>query len=295
MTFAPSDAVRSTPACRRRVLLAGPAAARAAAAALLGRLGLRCDEVADGALAVAAVQAAGAEPYDAVLVAVAMPVLDGPSAARLLRALDFSGPIVGLAATEDGLDSVARARCSEAGCDACLAMPADAGALQRALGALFDRHRDLDQDRDRDRAARRVDQVGGKVAPAPHLDLADLGPAAGPAPSPSPPAAAAMALPPSDTGFEHLPAFASFRSIFLAALAQRVAELEAACALADWRTVAAAAHNLKGSGGTFGFPEVSLHATAIESAARAADAAAVSAALARLHSHAAGLIGSTSF
>jgi HPt (histidine-containing phosphotransfer) domain-containing protein len=178
-------------------------------------------------------------------------------------------------------------------------MPADAGALQRALGALFDRHRDLEQDRDRDRdrdrAARRVDQVGGKVAPAPHLDLADLGPAAGPAPSPSPPAAAALALPPSDTGFEHLPAFASFRGIFLAALAQRVVELEAACALADWRSVAAAAHNLKGSGGTFGFPEVSLHATAIESAARAADAAAVSAALARLHSHAAGLIGSTSF
>lgn len=289
MTFAPSDAVCSTPACLRRVLLAGPAAARAAAAALLGRMGLRCDEVADGALAVAAVQAAGAEPYDAVLVAVAMPVLDGPSAARLLRALDFSGPIVGLAATDDSLDGAARARCSEAGCDACLAMPADAGALQRALGAMWDR------DRDRDRAARRVDQVGSKVAPAPHLDLADLGPAAGPAPSPSPPAAAALALPPSDTGFEHLPAFASFRSIFLAALAQRVAELEAACALADWRSVAAAAHNLKGSGGTFGFPEVSLHATAIESAAHAADAAAVSAALAHLHSHAAGLIGSTSF
>lgn len=274
-------------------MLAGPAAARAPAAALLGRLGLRCDEVADGALAVAALQAAGADHYDAVLMAVAMPVLDGPSAARLLRALDFSGPIVGLAATDDSFDGAARARCSEAGCDACLAMPADAGALQRALGAMWDR--DLEQDRDRDRAARRVDQVGGKVAPAPHLDLADLGPAAGPAPSPSPPAAAALPLPPSDTGFEHLPAFAGFRGIFLAALAQRVAELEAACALADWRTVAAAAHNLKGSGGTFGFPEVSLHATAIESAARAADAAAVSAALARFRNHAAGLIGLTSF
>lgn len=279
MTFSPFDAVCSTPALRRRVLLAGPAAARVPAAALLGRLGLRCDEVADGALAVAAVQAAGRDPYDAVLMAVAMPVLDGLAAARLLRALDFSGPIVGLAATEDGLDGAARDRCIEAGCNACVAMPADAGALQRALGAMWDR------------AARREDHAGDGVAPAPRPLVPAAAADAASAAAPSPHAAADLALPPSDTGFEHLPAFAGFRSIFLAALAKRVAELDAACALADWRTVAAAAHNLKGSGGTFGFPEVSLHATAIESAARAADAAAATAALARLRSHAGGLIG----
>lgn len=89
-------------------------------------------------------------------------------------------------------------------------------------------------------------------------------------------------LPPSDTGFEHLPAFAGFRLTFRATLGERLRQLKLAAAAADWADVAATAHIIKGGGGTFGFPQVSQCAAVLETAAVAADADAVAAALGAL-------------
>ena len=61
-------------------------------------LGHACEEAEDGQQAVDMVRAslaAGGEPYDTVLTDYMMPVLDGPGAARGIRALGYKGKIFG--------------------------------------------------------------------------------------------------------------------------------------------------------------------------------------------------------
>ena len=231
----PQAASTSHAGAGRRVLLAGVGEREKDLAATLAREGFLCDQVADGALAIAAVTESGKQ-YAAVLMAPAMPVLDGLAAVAVLRAIGFGGPVLALtvAGVDDGAAAVAGQR--RAGFSASVAANAAAAALAAAL-----------------RQPTR--------------------------------------LQPSDTGFEDLPAFGRFRHSFQAALGQRVAQLSSAAGAADWAALAHQAHNLKGSGGTFGFPEISRFATEVELAARAADGDAAGAAIERLRAHAALLDG----
>jgi CheY-like chemotaxis protein len=211
-------------------------------AALLGRIGVACDVVGDGALAV---QAAASDHYDAILMALDLPVLDGLTATTVLRATGFGGPIVAL--THMPCEDVAAdARLRQAGVSASIGLPVDAATLGAILAAVL---------------AARV--AGPRAATGQRVPV----------------------LPPSDTGFEHLPAFAGFRNSFLLALDARMRELAGAVAGADWHGVASLAHTLKGAGGTFGFPQVSQYATELETGARGSDGAAVAAALLRLQAH----------
>ncbi len=269
-------AERSAAWVGRRVLLAEHGAGGAASAARFVQFGLLCDQAGDGALAVAAV---GTGHYAAVFLALDMPVLDGLRTARVLRALGYGGPIIALGAlrredgdafeddgegggnVSDAADLAFAAVLRQGGCDGHLALPVDAGALELLLHGMWT-----------DGAARPAGGAGVAATANAGADAKD-------------PAALAT----SDTGFEDLPAFAGFRAGFRAALAQRLAELEIAAADADWPTLAARAHTLKGTGGTFGFPGVSLHASSTELGARAADAAAVGAALEQLRAHIASL------
>lgn len=221
---------------------------------LLRRLGMRCECVGDGALAIAAV--AGAH-YDAILMAVKMPVLDGLAAAPVLRAIGFAGPIIALAAPGAASAGV------PAGFSARLDRPYETARLAQLLT----------------RTSGHIVAEGQSVPGQSAQAAANAG--AGIARGAAPP------LSPSDTGFENLPAFAGFRSNFRGALNARLAELRGAAAASDWHSVARQAHTLKGSGGTFGFPGVSELATLIELGARRADAAAVADLLDRLQSHAA--------
>lgn len=272
----PGPAGRSVAWAGRRVLLAEHGAAGAASAARFVEFGLQCDHADDGALAVSA---AGAGHYAAVFLALDMPVLDGLRTARVLRALGYGGPIIALGAlrredgdafkddgdgggnVSDAADHAFAAALRQAGCDGHLALPVDSGALELLLHGMWT-----------DGAVRHAGGAGAATAANAGADAKD-------------PATSAT----SDTGFEDLPAFAGFRAGFRAALAQRLAELEIAAADADWPTLAARAHTLKGTGGTFGFPGVSLHASSAELGARAADAAAVGAALEQLRAHIASL------
>lgn len=55
---------------------------------------------------------------------------------------------------------------------------------------------------------------------------------------------------------------------FVAELPERFAALEKAAAGQDWQEVRRLAHQLKGSGGSYGFPEITAAAAKVEDAAR---------------------------
>lgn len=61
-----------------------------------------------------------------------------------------------------------------------------------------------------------------------------------------------------------------------------VTSIATALATGDWKTVYVLGHSMKGSGGGYGFDEISVIGEVIETAAKAEDAAAVKTGVARL-------------
>ncbi|HEY8925458.1 MAG TPA: chemotaxis protein CheB, partial [Polyangia bacterium] len=90
---------------------------------------------ADGRRALAEVERAMAssEPFDAIVLDMQMPVMDGYDAARALREAGYLGSIVALTASAMRGD---RERCLAAGCDEYLAKPVDRLTLLRALAGV---------------------------------------------------------------------------------------------------------------------------------------------------------------
>ena len=124
-----------------RVLLAEDNAVnQKVAVRLLQKMGLEADVVGDGAEAVAAVrEAAGARPYDVVLMDVQMPVLDGLAATAQIRAsvaADRQPYVVALTANAMEGD---REACLGAGCDDYLSKPVRPDALAAALARRAER------------------------------------------------------------------------------------------------------------------------------------------------------------
>jgi PAS domain S-box-containing protein len=124
----------STPAPRRlRVLLAEDNPVnRRVAIAMLRRMGHDCEAVEDGRAAVLAAAAGG---WDALLMDVQMPEMDGLAATRLIREHERRAglpalPIIAL--TASALDGERQA-CLQAGMDAVVAKPVTGAALSAAL------------------------------------------------------------------------------------------------------------------------------------------------------------------
>lgn len=122
-----------------RLLVADDVAAnQAVARALLETAGHVVDCVGDGALAVAAVSRSTAEgaPYDAVLMDVMMPGVDGLEATRRIRALpgnEARTPILAVTASAFAADIAA---CRAAGMDGHVAKPIEREAMLAVLGRL---------------------------------------------------------------------------------------------------------------------------------------------------------------
>ena len=131
-TAAPAPPPAATTPCRVLVVEDNPTN-RVVISAMLTRLGARTTLVEDGAQGVEAIRGGGA--FDLVLMDLQMPVLDGDSATRQIRAWERETghakvPIVALTANAYEDD---RARCLEAGMDDFLAKPVAIAGLQGML------------------------------------------------------------------------------------------------------------------------------------------------------------------
>ena len=103
---------------------------------LLDKLGLSADVVSDG---VEAVENAGRQDYDVILMDVQMPRMDGLDATRAIRGMDRHQPYV-IMLTANAMESD-RERCLGAGADMYLTKPVSLESLATALESARDRQR----------------------------------------------------------------------------------------------------------------------------------------------------------
>jgi CheY-like chemotaxis protein/HPt (histidine-containing phosphotransfer) domain-containing protein len=219
---------------RGKVLLAedGPDN-RVLISAILRKAGVEVETAENGRVAV---EKALARRFDAILMDMQMPQLDGYQATRQLRQSGYRGPIIALTAHAMAEDCQ---KCLAAGCDEYLTKPVDRAALLSAL-------------------AQRLS-----------------GPATAPAEGPP-----ALATPGSDSpcGIESAyaddPDMVEVIDGFVAALPERIGALLDSFAGGDYETLERLAHQLKGAGGSYGYPLLTQQARKLEQAARALDAQA---------------------
>jgi PAS domain S-box-containing protein len=236
---------------------------RELAALVLGEAGLAVDEAENGQVAV---DKAAATRYDAILMDMSMPVMDGYTATRTLRARGLTTPIFALTAhAMKGFEEEILA----AGCTGYVTKPIDIDVL---LGALAERL-----------GGRRVAvSAAPPAAPAPAQAAAATVPAAASAARAAEPGA------PVVSSYAGQPRMVPIIRKFGARLDAQLAAMDAALAGGDLTELAALAHWLKGAGGTVGYHAFTEPARVLETGAKAGDREAA-AALRELR-HLAGLL-----
>ena len=190
-----------------------------------------------------AVDAASADQFDAILMDMQMPVMNGYDAAGTLRARGDQTPIIALTANAMKGDEE---KCRQAGCSGFLSKPIDIDRLLATLGQLLG-------------AGEQVN--GAPIAPE-HEDAAD-----------EPQMAIHSSLPTDD------PEFAAIVEEFVEHLRERLATMQSHCDAGQLDDLAREAHWLKGSGGTAGFDVFTVPAAELEQLAKRGDADAAGKAL----------------
>jgi len=227
---------------------------------MLSRAGATVLTAENGEVAVAM---AAQEPFDAILMDMQMPVLDGYSAARKLREMGNTAPIIALTAHAMAGDEK---KCLAAGCTGYLTKPIQS-----------------------DRLIERLRQVLPPSGTQPAASGAQS--AASPAPPPASPEAEPLvsSLPADDPDFREI--IGEFIEIFH----QKLSAMEEALAREDLDDLAALAHWLKGSGGTAGFDTLTLSAKRIEKLAKQHQRAPLEGALQDLRELAARIVAPSAF
>jgi signal transduction histidine kinase/DNA-binding response OmpR family regulator/HAMP domain-containing protein len=180
------------------------------------------------------VEAALACPFDAILMDMQMPIMDGYSAARKLRAEGLTLPIVALTAHAMKGDE---RKCRDAGCSDFLTKPVEAHQLYAKLAESF--------------TGRLGAQSGApsRAFAENHAENHAKQPTKGPI---------ASTLPMDDEEFR------AAVEQFLDKSRVAVDALPALVEVRDWRTLREQAHWLKGSGGTAGYAALSVAAAELE-------------------------------
>ncbi|MGL4513567.1 MAG: ATP-binding protein [Lacipirellulaceae bacterium] len=202
---------------------------------LLRRAGIEVEMAENGR---EGVEAALACPFDAILMDMQMPVMDGYTAARTLRAEGLTLPIVALTAHAMKGDE---AKCREAGCSDFLTKPVEAAQLYEKLSEFF---------------TARTDRSTAESAPV-AASVTTQPPRGASATDPSP---IASLLPTDDE---------EFRTVveeFLDKTGVEVLAMRGLIDACDWPALRERAHWLKGSGGTAGYPALSDLAHDLEQA-----------------------------
>jgi len=203
---------------------------------VLSQQGLWVEQAEDGQVAVTMARKGG---FDLILMDMQMPVMDGYTATRAIRASGMKVPIVALTANAmSGFE----AQMTEAGCDAFLTKPIDIDKLIATLAPL------LGGQRVEARAAAPT-QPAAAAQPASARGVA--------APAITSRLAGESAL---------LPVLRKFR----ARLNQRMAEARELESRSDYAAIAQFAHWLRGSAGSMGYDAFTAPASELEAAAKAA-------------------------
>uniref|UniRef100_UPI0039F6D407 response regulator n=1 Tax=Sulfuriferula sp. GW6 TaxID=3345112 RepID=UPI0039F6D407 len=222
----------------------------------------------NGRLALQALETAG--PFDAVLMDIQMPEMDGYTATRQIRASAHAAvKIIALTAnamTED------REACLAAGMDDFVAKPVDPGHLYHTLLQCVGRQPALDA------------RKSGGDAPTNEPAVASSSPAVGQA---QPPAGGRLVdLSNLAEAVRHNPQRLRKHALkFLDVARSTSEEMQAALARGDLVALAALGHKLKSSARTVGAPELARLCEELERAGRANDAARVAEILSALPSH----------
>jgi signal transduction histidine kinase/CheY-like chemotaxis protein len=193
---------------------------------VLEEAGLEISEAEHG---LAALEASQRTAFDAILMDMQMPVMDGFTATKKIREVGVTTPIVAL--TANAMKGFER-ECIQAGCTAYLTKPIDIGALLECLGGFLNGTRVLqssEAEKRRDLALPSAGPLISRLADNPKLQ----------------------------------PTLVRFA----ARLGEKLGEMDVALNRADFGALSELAHWLKGAAGTVGFDDFTNPAAALEQAA----------------------------